>query len=129
MATKKRSSSKKASARKKPLVGGVDPPIVVSGGGGNLTPRVRGRAMNMVFVGFHPKGGLGVGRFPSEVNEDAEITSVEITFPKMIGLKPIILSDKELYNIQIEFKTAPKAPPLKRGAKASRKGKSSSKRR
>ena len=124
MATKKKAGSKKGSAQKlEAAVLANDPPIVVSGGGGGA-PKARGSARNNITVGFHPRGGPGLGHFQAQTNGDAAITGVQVSFPGT-GVRPVTLSNLELYTIEITFITD---SALKRGAAASRKGKTSGKR-
>jgi hypothetical protein len=130
MATKRKAGSKtsstKGSSPKMEALLANDPPIVVSGGGGGFKPSKKGvPAKNNVTVGFNPKGGPGHGNFSAQTNGDAVITSAQITFPGMTGVRPVTISGFELYTIQITFITG---PPVSRGATVSRKGKTSGKR-
>jgi hypothetical protein len=124
MATKRKAGSKKGSARKKVVLPDNDPPIVVSGGGGTPTPGIRKPGKNIVEVEFDPEGGPGKGKFKSKVNKDATITGVQIDFPGM-GVASVNLNNYEFYKIQIKFITAAVPKSVKRGAAASRKGKTS----
>jgi hypothetical protein len=129
MATKRKAgsktSSKEGSSPKMEALILNDPPIVVSGGGGGgYKPRKNVPANNIVHVGFNPKG-LGHGIFSAQTNGAPTITGVQITFPGT-GVRPVSISNLSLYTIEITFLTGLESP--KRGAAASRKGKTSGKR-
>ena len=129
MATKRKAGSKTSSKKgSSPKLEGVilnDPPIVVSGGGGGAFPRKGVPARNNVTVGFSPRGGPGLGHFQAQTNGDPTITSVQVSFPGT-GVQPVTISNLDLYTIEITFITD--TAPRKRGATASRKGKTSGKR-
>jgi hypothetical protein len=125
MATKRKADSTTGSSPKTEALLANDPPIVVSGGGGGFPSKKGMPARNNVTVGFSPRGGPGLGHFQAQTNGDPTITSVQVSFPGT-GVQPVTISNLELYTIEITFITD--AAPRKRGATASRKGKTSGKR-
>lgn len=125
MATKRKAGSTTGSSPKMEALLVNDPPIVVSGGGGGQDPSKKGRpARNNITVGFNPKGGPGRGNFSAQTNGAPTITGVQVTFPGT-GVRPVTISNLELYTIEITFITGTE---LSRGAAPSRKGKTSGKR-
>ena len=101
----------------------IDPPIIVTGGGGDTLSPSKKPARNVIQVDCDPADPKGPKRFRTKVNKDAEIKSVMIEFPDMLGQRDIIISGYDVYNIKITFNTGPAARSIKSKPPKARKGK------
>jgi hypothetical protein len=98
-----------------------DPPIIVTGGGGgggDQTPSKK-PAKNVITIDCQPESPMGPRKFRTKINGHAEITSMLLEFPGMLGQEPITISGYDVYNVKITFNTdeGPKPPTAQKKKK------------